>query len=187
MYPLWTNTVHSRLERMRQALKIAPAIDILDHIHSLPQPEQSEAEEAIRSIERRAMQEMKAQPGLRELFAFLEHQGIPKAICTRNFPVPTNHLISTFLGGLDVSPVVTREFRPPKPHPAPILHIAEHWNVDPQAVIMVGDSADDLEAGKRAGAATVLLLSDVNGHLKDTADVVIASLTELIQVLENGF
>ncbi|BFZ65344.1 hypothetical protein YB2330_006510 [Saitoella coloradoensis] len=96
-YLSWTDNVRSRLERMRQALQVAPAIDILDHIHSLPQPEQSKAEEAIRSIERRAMQEM------------------------------------------------------------------------------------------RAGAATVLLLNDVNGHLKDMADVTIASLTELIQILEDGF
>jgi phosphoglycolate phosphatase-like HAD superfamily hydrolase len=32
-------------------------------------------------------------------------------------------------------------------------------------LIMVGDSADDMTAGYRAGAATVLLLSDANKHL----------------------
>ena len=30
---------------------------------------------------------------------------------------------------------------------------------------MVGDSIDDMTAGKRAGAVTVLLESDANGHL----------------------
>lgn len=32
---------------------------------------------------------------------------------------------------------------------------------------MVGDSLDDLTAGRRAGAATVLLVNDVNRELVD--------------------
>lgn len=80
---------------------------------------------------------------------------------------PVNRLLSTFLPNSLFSPIITREFRPPKPHPAGILHIAERWDLENRAddLIMVGDSVDDMTAGFRAGAATVLLVNEVNAHL----------------------
>lgn len=64
-------------------------------------------------------------------------------------------------------PVITRAFRPPKPDPAGILHIAKEWSLDDggNSLIMVGDSVDDMTAGYRAGAATVLLVNEENAHL----------------------
>ena len=110
-----------------------------------------------------------------------------------------NHLLDTFLPGQVFAPIVTREFRPPKPDPAGILHIARTWGLDDggnglimvricamhdmiteiwdnQSVlprtseltltcVQVGDSLDDMTAGYRAGAATVLLVNEVNAHL----------------------
>lgn len=54
---------------------------------------------------------------------------------------------------------------------------------------MVGDSIDDMAAGRRAGAATVLLVNDVNGRLvrHEYTDLVIERLDELVGILENGF
>ncbi|KAH0566518.1 hypothetical protein GP486_000099 [Trichoglossum hirsutum] len=54
---------------------------------------------------------------------------------------------------------------------------------------MVGDSVDDMTAGYLAGAATVLLVNDVNAHLAthQHTDLCIHSLDELIPVLEQGF
>src|ERR1700712_1161861 len=84
----------------------------------------------------------------------------------------------------------TREFRPPKPSPAGILPIASQWSL-PSAVnlIMVGDSVDDMTAGRLAGAATVLLVNEVNAHLEAHAhtDLVISKLDDLIEILERGF
>lgn len=61
-----------------------------------------------------------------------------------------------------------------------------------EGVIMVGDSADDIEAGARAGAATVLLANEDNTHLLDKdkkprVDLSIERLNELVDVLEQGF
>jgi phosphoglycolate phosphatase-like HAD superfamily hydrolase len=84
----------------------------------------------------------------------------------------------------------TREFRPPKPDPAGILHIAKSWSLpSAENLIMIGDSVDDMTAGRRAGAATVLLVNDANEHLVDhpDTDLTIKSLDELIEVLETGF
>lgn len=187
---------------MRSALAIPPGTDILEHVYSLPTPaEQAAAMELIRDIERTAMASQVAQPGLTQLMTYLDSRSIPKAICTRNFDAPVNNLLSKFLPTSPFSPIVTRDFHPPKPDPAGILHIARTWGLvrnskgemgipsdvvaeesregkggeddglvptekgeevaDASALIMVGDSIDDMAAGRRAGATTVLL---VNGE-----------------------
>lgn len=99
---------------------------------------------------------------------------------TTNCSTPVNHLLNTHLPGHAFTPIVTREFRPPKPSPGGILHIAKHWGIvdesqiidhkpvskDPIPLIMVGDSIDDMVAGYEAGAATVLLRSEGKEELE---------------------
>ena len=53
----------------------------------------------------------------------------------------------------------------------------------------MGDSIDDMTAGHRAGAATVLLVNEANEHLRDHehTDVCIGRLDDLVKVLEEGF
>lgn len=157
------------------------------------------------------MASQKPQIGLVELMSYLDSRNIPKAICTRNFDTPVMHLLDKFLPGSHFDPIVTREFRPPKPDPAGILHIAGRWGVDTpssgetaangvdgdlagekkvaEGLIMVGDSIDDMTAGFKAGAATVLLVNDLNRHLADHehTDLVISRLDDLIEILESGF
>ncbi|KAF7858423.1 hypothetical protein EAF04_009024 [Stromatinia cepivora] len=177
--------------QMRNALGIDKTIDILDHIYSLPVSDQEAAHEKIRTIEREAMLTQVPQPGLQTLFTYLATltPTLPLAILTRNHPPPVHHLLTTHLPQTPFSPIITREFRPPKPHPAGILHIAKEWNVDPADTIMVGDSIDDMKAGFAAGAATVLLGNSVNGQLweHECTDLVVRRLDELVGVLERGF
>lgn len=45
------------------------------------------------------------------------------------------------------SPALSREFRPYKPDPAPLLHICSAWGVQPNEVMMVGDSLKDDVSG----------------------------------------
>jgi phosphoglycolate phosphatase-like HAD superfamily hydrolase len=137
------------------------------------------------------MKDQQPQAGLVELMNYLDSRGLPKGICTRNFDAPVTHLLTTFLPSSRFHPVVTREFRPPKPNPAGILHIAKEWmhGDGGDSLIMVGDSIDDMTAGFRAGAATVLLVNDVNMHLAEHqhTDLVVTRLDDLIGILENGF
>ena len=53
----------------------------------------------------------------------------------------------------------------------------------------MGDSIDDMTAGHKAGAATVLLLNEDNQDLRDHehTGLSIDRLDSLIEVLENGF
>ena len=182
---------HQLLTVCSTALGIDKGTDILDHIYSLPSGVQEEAQEKVRQIERTAMKKQKPQAGLVELMDYLDSRGLKKGICTRNFDAPVEHLLTTFLPSSEFSPVITREFRPPKPDPAGILHIAKQWMHEDggDSLIMVGDSIDDMTAGFRAGAATVLLVNDVNKHLADHqhTDLVVKQLDDLIEILENGF
>ncbi|KAL5585037.1 hypothetical protein FOVSG1_014426 [Fusarium oxysporum f. sp. vasinfectum] len=183
-------------KEMRDVLGITKTTDILEHIDTLPKSEQGTALESIRNIEREAMKTQTPQPGLMTLMAYLDANAIPKAICTRNFDVPVQNLMEKFLEGSRFHPIVTRDFRPPKPDPAGILHIAKNWGLhgesgegDASGLIMVGDSIDDMTAGRMAGAATVLLVNDVNRALAEHAhtDLVITTLDELVDILEQGF
>ena len=176
---------------LSSALGIDKSTDILDHIYSLQDAEQEEAQEKVREIERNAMKKQKPQAGLVELMDYLDSRGLKKGICTRNFDAPVEHLLTTFLPSSKFHPIITREFRPPKPDPAGILHIAKDWMHEDggDSLIMVGDSIDDMTAGQRAGAATVLLVNDVNKHLVEHqhTDLVVEQLDDLVEILENGF
>ena len=54
---------------------------------------------------------------------------------------PVMHLLQKFLPGKTFAPIVTRDFRPPKPDPAGILHIAKAWELEDggEGLIMVPD------------------------------------------------
>lgn len=51
---------------------------------------------------------------------------------------PVSHLLTKFIPDHNFSPIITRAFRPPKPSPAGILHIAAEWGVATEEMIMVG-------------------------------------------------
>jgi phosphoglycolate phosphatase-like HAD superfamily hydrolase len=103
---------------------------------------------------------------------------------------PVAHLLSTFLPQHTFQPIITRAFRPPKPDPAGILHIAKSWELENKgdSLIMVGDSIDDMTAGRMAGAITVLLTNEANDHIKEHehTDLCIERLDDLIPILEHG-
>lgn len=63
------------------------------------------------------------------------HGSAEISLCSR----PVTHLLQTFLPGKTFAPIVTRDFRPAKPDPAGILHIASQWGLEDggQSLIMV--------------------------------------------------
>jgi phosphoglycolate phosphatase-like HAD superfamily hydrolase len=173
---------------------------------------QSRAVAAIKAIERNAMTSQRPQPGLRELMTYLESRGMRKALCTRNFPAPVHHLLENHLEEITFDPIITRETEgiAPKPSPEGLWMIARAWGLDAEieegekkssdplelartrlgsGLIMVGDSIDDLKAGHRAGAATVLLVNEENGHLREVeeCDLAVGRLDELVGILDGGF
>lgn len=70
-----------------------------------------------------------------------------------------------------------------KPHPAPLLHLATHFDVAPAHCLMVGDSRHDVEAGKRAGFRTLTVPYGYNHGepvSRSGPDAQVESLEELV-------
>lgn len=70
-----------------------------------------------------------------------------------------------------------------KPDPAPLLHVAAHFGVAPEACLMVGDSRHDIAAGKAAGFRTLAVPYGYNHGepVRDSGpDGVVESLAELV-------
>eukprot|EP00268_Persea_americana_P011343 TRINITY_DN14805_c3_g1_i5.p1 TRINITY_DN14805_c3_g1~~TRINITY_DN14805_c3_g1_i5.p1 ORF type:complete len:100 (-),score=20.11 TRINITY_DN14805_c3_g1_i5:411-710(-) len=95
---------------------------------------------------------------------------------------------------MEFTPAISREFRPYKPDPAPLLHICSTWDVQPNEVIMIGDSLkDDVTCGRRAGAFTCLLdekgrYSSPDSFTSDLKpDFKVSSLGEVCSLLEANF
>lgn len=78
------------------------------------------------------------------------------------------------------------EFDQLKPHPLPLISTARRFNVDPLKSLMVGDSQNDVGAGRAAGFYVVCVsYGYLNGGRVDDlkADLVIDSLADLPQYL----
>ncbi|SCU95006.1 LAME_0F10308g1_1 [Lachancea meyersii CBS 8951] len=180
---------------MRDAIGLRdPHMDILTFVDELPsQKLRDEANMQIKNVEARAMAEMQPQPGLVALLKYLTVHGVSTSICTRNLIKPVRHLILKFVPEEcdRFDHILTREFRPTKPSPDPLLHIAGQLDIKPKNMIMVGDSYDDMACGRAAGCATILVRNETNGALFETwghlIDAAVQDLAEIIDLVENGF
>jgi len=124
-------------------------------------------------------------PGVLSALRALAH--LPLAVCT-NKPRLTTDLV---LRALDLerwfAAVVAGDDLPrKKPDPLPIQHLAERLAVPASALVMVGDGAQDIEAGRAAGALTVGVrhgIQPIERMLGASPDHVIGSLAELPALL----
>jgi phosphoglycolate phosphatase len=93
-------------------------------------------------------------PGAREALAAFP--STPLALCT-NKPRRTTLAVLAGLGLTETFRAVSAggDHREKKPHPRPILALGEVLSVPPAAILMVGDGAQDVLAGRAAGAVTV--------------------------------
>jgi phosphoglycolate phosphatase len=77
-----------------------------------------------------------------------------------------------------------------KPHPAPLLHAAAHFGVEPAQSLMVGDSMSDVKAARAAGFSIVCMSYGYN-HGRDIReahpDAVIDALSELPGLLDSRY
>lgn len=113
-----------------------------------------------------------------------QQQGLHMACITNKPYIPAKKLLhalniltpfSLLLGGDSL------EHR--KPHPAPILHALQHYDLDPSQALMVGDSRNDVEAAHAAGVRCIALRYGYN-HGEDiracAPDLLLDSLAELL-------
>ena len=96
--------------------------------------------------------------GIKELLETLKTKGIKCAILTNKGRNGLNKsLMEHELEAYFEYSLTTNDIEKTKPDPYGIYDICKRLNVDLNDAIMVGDSAHDIEAGKRAGIETVLV------------------------------
>ena len=119
------------------------------------------------------------------LVAFLDglrQSGLKLGVATNDGEVPANaHLEAAgvrgyfdFVAGFDSG-------HGAKPSPGQLLAFAREVGIGPERIVMVGDSAHDLHAGRAAGMQTVGVLTGMAGQgaLEPLADVVLPDIGHL--------
>ena len=151
-----TIAVHDFLY-IRRMLEIPDHADILGHLTSLPSKEAQEKHAWLLQHERQLAMNSQPALGAIELVQHLHAQGRELAILTRN----AQELAILTLKAIDLldyfsEPLILgREQAIPKPHPDGLLKIAQHWQVAPKQMVMVGDFSMDLKTAQAAGTYAV--------------------------------
>lgn len=139
---------------MRTEMELDTEHSILEALELLPPPRAAVCRQILARHEQAGVDRAVLLPGVAEFLGQVEIAGWRQAILTRNSREMSLATLSKFPFRFD--PIVARDDAPPKPDPAAIWKICEAWGVTPAEVAVIGDYHFDLEAGRRAGARTVL-------------------------------
>lgn len=146
-------------EALRQEMDLPPGPPILEALAQLPAAEATPRRARLFELELELAAQARPQTGARALLSALMERGAQLGLVTRNdrrIALKTLRAI-----GLDhcFDPAccLGREDAPIKPSPAGVQAILSRWSLAPDQAVMVGDYHFDLQAGRRAGTATVLL------------------------------
>lgn len=165
---------------MREAIGVLDG-DILHTINSWDDTRRLEAERLIAQFEADAADKMVLMPGAVDVLNRLTQRAHRLALLTRNTATTIARMIE-YTGDL-FEPCLDRSFLPPKPDPAALHHILDQWSLAPQHVVMVGDTAHDLDAATAAGMPCAIIEQPYNAHLKTSARWYIQHLNELLDIV----
>ncbi len=176
-----TVAVHD-FEAIRAELGLPPGRPILEALAGLPPNQAAPLYHRLDEIEFELAGQAKPQAGAGELLAGLHRRGARLGILTRNNRPNAYQTLRAcgLLEFFEPESILGRESAPPKPDPDGIRQLLAHWAAPPEAAVMVGDYHFDLEAGRRAGAATVYLDVAGKGQWSEQADLTVQDLHELI-------
>ena len=130
----------------------------------------------------------KEKPGFRELLAYLENHGVPRALATStDRAVADRHLKHAGLMNRFAAIVAGDEVRHAKPAPDLYLLAAEKLGVDPVRCLVLEDSAPGVEAARRAGMAVFVVPDQIapTPEVQQTAAGVFSTLFEVKTHVEN--
>jgi HAD superfamily hydrolase (TIGR01509 family) len=168
--------------RLRRQLHL-PEGDILRWVATLPPEEHRQALTLIDAFEQDGVKNVEWNDGAQETLATVRAMELPTAIVTRNSRASLLAVCQRLDITVDI--LVAREDAPPKPDPACLHHTARQLDVPIEHLVMVGDYRHDTDAGRAAGARTVLLTNGRTPSWEVDADLVIQRLSELLTYIED--
>jgi HAD superfamily hydrolase (TIGR01509 family) len=174
-------------EAIRKAIGVKErSRPVFEQIQDMSEKDKKRALGILHRMEMDAAEKALANPGLDELLEFLEQNSIKKAIYTRNMKKALELTLRRIGCAGKFSPLVTRDHKLKlKPDPAMILHILKLWRLSPEHVLVAGDFAFDVMAGKAAGCRTVFLNHSPKKAAPAEADFVISGLAGLVRIIED--
>ncbi len=144
-------------------------------------------EEHTRNFEK-VIGEVKAFPGLFELFQEIKKRGLLIALATSTKAQFVEDYLKRFkIKSLVEAYTTVEEVTRHKPHPEVLLKAAEKINLKAEEAIAVGDSVWDIQAGRRGGFKVVALLSGGISKevlMKEKPDWLFKDLIDLKENLE---
>ena len=174
-------------DAIRRALDLPPDKPILEEIGTRPATEASALHKRLEELERAYALRATPLPGAQALLAALAEHGCPRGILTRNSRANAFATLAGcgLAGFFAADHVLGREEAAPKPDPAGVQKLLAAWDAAPAGAVMVGDFHYDLEAGHRAGIATIYYDPQDQRLWTDHADIRVQSHTELLALI-NG-
>jgi len=171
-------------DQMRREMGLVEGQPILEALAELPAERASECYEILALHEERGAEHATLMPGVVEFLAAARARSWRCGLMTRN--CRRSALATLERLALEFDPIICRDDGPIKPDPAAVLEICRLWQVPAASVAVIGDYRFDLEAGRRAGARTALLLSGRDSSRLSwagDADFVFDSFLEADQLL----
>ena len=170
---------------IRNKLGINENLDIIEAIEALPPEEAREKFRLLDEIEIGLTMRSQEQPGAQRLLTLLSEQKKMLGILTRNTVRNAKDTLDecSLTNFFPNQQILGRESATPKPSPEGINILLDQWEVDPTSAVMVGDYKYDLEAGRRAGTATIYVDVNEENLWSDLADLHVYHLNEIIDLI----
>ena len=170
---------------IRNKLGINKDLDIIEAIEALPPEEAHEKFRLLDEIEIELTLRSQEQPGAEQLLTLLSEQNKMLGILTRNtVRNAKDTLVECNLKKFfPDQQILGRESATPKPSPDGINILLNQWEVDPASAVMVGDYKYDLEAGRRAGTATIYVDVNEENLWSDFADLHVYHLNQIFDII----
>ncbi len=182
---------------IREDIGCPPGVSLLEYIEGLETEERNAAAEKLARYEREGASRSEPSEGALETLEFLRTRKIPYGIITRNSRESIHSSMRNFPEGtLDTFCVVIcrDDDLEVKPSAAGVLHGAEALRVEPSELVVIGDYLYDVQAGNRAGAATVFLDAGENSSIPrnsetyrqamDEADFAVTNLDQFREYID---
>ena len=170
-------------DAIRRELSLPPG-PILEALAAMPEAARVAGYDVLMRHEREAAERSELQDGAAETVAELRRRGLPVGILTRNARCWTELILARH--GVVVDAVRTREDGAIKPSGEGVLALCARLDAAPSESWMIGDYLFDIQAGRAAGARTVLLVVDApTPDYAGQADCVIRRLPELLPLIGN--
>ena len=146
-------------DALRQELGIPPGKPILEEIDTRPDAEAALLHRRLGELERNFARRATPLPGAHEMLTALAGRGAQLGILTRN---SRTNALETLA----------------------VCDLAKHFEPEQDTAVMVGDFRYDLEAGRRAGTATIYYDVEDKGQWTAEADFRVRSHSELLTLIE---